>query len=165
MWKKTENILQDSIRLRLNSDVPLGAFLSGGVDSSLICAMASKVHNKTLKTYSIGFEEARYNETNQAEATAKAIGSDHKSFMVSSKDALDLIPKIPEICDEPFADSSILPTTLISKLAREDVTVAIGGDGGDEVFCGYERYIWGEKIMKMGKKLSLTLLIKLFVVE
>ena len=149
--EKTENILQDSIRMRLNSDVPLGAFLSGGIDSSLVCAMAAKIHSKPLKTYSIGFAEGQYNETDQAEATAKAIGADHQTFMVTPKDALDLVPQMPTICDEPFADSSILPTTLISKLARKDVTVAIGGDGGDEVFCGYERYLWGSKIMKMRK--------------
>ncbi|WDE98494.1 asparagine synthase (glutamine-hydrolyzing) [Lentisphaera profundi] len=150
--EKTEGLLQDSIRLRLNADVPVGAFLSGGIDSSLICAMAAKTHPQALKTFSIGFEESQYNETAQAELTAKAIGADHTTFMVTPKDALDLIPRLPQICDEPFADSSIIPTTLISQLARKQVTVAIGGDGGDEIFCGYERYLWGEKILAMRQK-------------
>ncbi|EDM27746.1 asparagine synthetase (WbpS) [Lentisphaera araneosa HTCC2155] len=150
--EKTESLLEDSIRLRLNADVPVGAFLSGGIDSSLICAMAAKIHPQALKTFSIGFDESQYNESAQAEITAKAIGADHTTFMVQAQDALKLIPKLPHICDEPFADSSILPTTLISQLARKQVTVAIGGDGGDEIFCGYERYLWGEKILEMRKK-------------
>ena len=143
----TENLLEDSIRLRLNSDVPLGAFLSGGIDSSLICSMASKIHPQQLQTYSIGFENPAYDESSQAAQTATAIGAQHHTFTVSSKDALDIIPQIPQICDEPFADSSIIPTTLMARMAKKDVTVALGGDGGDEVFCGYERYTWGSKVV------------------
>ena len=148
----TEMLLEDSIKLRLQADVPLGAFLSGGIDSSLICAMASKIHSQKFQTYSIGFENSAFDETSQAALTAQAIGSDHHKFIVTAKDALDIIPQIPQICDEPFADSSIIPTTLMARMARKNVTVALGGDGGDEVFCGYERYIWGAKIAEWKKK-------------
>jgi asparagine synthase (glutamine-hydrolysing) len=134
------------------ADVPLGCFLSGGIDSSLISAIAQQESNTKLKTFSIGFDEEFYNEAIYAEKVAAHIGSEHKSLIISEKDCFPIIEKLPFIYDEPFADSSALPTFLVSQLAKKDVTIALSGDGGDELFYGYERYIYISKIYNLIKK-------------
>lgn len=134
------HLLEDAVKIRLLSEVPLGAFLSGGVDSSSIVAMMAKVSSHRVKTFSIGFEEGGYHdETKHAELIAKKFNTDHTTFRVSS-DMLQMLPKYVYHFDEPFADYAAFPTYVVSKLAREHVTVVLTGDGGDEVFAGYDRY-------------------------
>lgn len=148
-----EQRLSEAVRARVVSDVPVGAFLSGGVDSSLVTALMQKCSSQPVRTYSIGFEEQRYNEAAYAKAVAEHLGTIHTEAYLSDREAIELIPGLPQMYGEPFADSSQLPTFLLCRLARREVTVALSGDGGDEIFTGYSRYpsfmrIWRERFQK-----------------
>ena len=135
-----EALLMQSISLQSKADVELGAFLSGGIDSSLITALMQKISNSQIKTFSIGFNEPNFNEAHHAREVAAYLGTDHHELIVEPRDVQKLLPKIINICDEPFADTSIFPTFLVAKLASEKVKVCLSGDAGDELFCGYDRY-------------------------
>lgn len=135
-----KSLLQKSVRRRMEADVPLGAFLSGGYDSSLVTALAQEAGSAPVKTFSIGFAEKEYDESGYAAEVAKYIGTDHTSQVITEGDMLELVDSIPMYFDEPMADSSQIPSMLVAALARQKVTVALSGDGGDEFFCGYQMY-------------------------
>jgi asparagine synthase (glutamine-hydrolysing) len=145
---ETQRLLLDATKIRLISDVPLGAFLSGGIDSSTIVALMQEVGSGPTRTFSIGYAHREYDESADAEKVAAHLGTDHTTFRVQPEDALAVIPSLPTMFDEPFADTSQIPTYLVAKLAREHVRVALTGDGGDEVFAGYNRHVAANGLLK-----------------
>jgi asparagine synthase (glutamine-hydrolysing) len=144
-----ENLLSEAVKEQMIADVSLGAFLSGGIDSSIVVALMQAHSNRPVKTFSIGFYEKRYNEAEHAKAMAKHLETEHTEFYVTEKEAMSVIPLLPTLYDEPFSDSSQIPTYLLSKLTRNHVSVSLSGDGGDELFCGYSRYFSGCRLWKM----------------
>ena len=149
-----EKILRDAVRIRLRSDVPYGALLSGGVDSSLIVALMQQEAKQPVSTFTIGFGEKSHDESGFAEAVASHIGTQHAEETLRAQDVIDLVPKIASLYDEPFADSSSIPTFLLARFARDQVKVVLSGDGGDELFGGYPRYFWAGRIEALRHRLT-----------
>lgn len=156
--KQLNELLQSSVAYRLKSDVPFGTFLSGGIDSSTISAIAQHVSPQQIKTFSIGFDNPKFNEADFAKQVAKHIQSDHYEFTVSENDAKNLVGEIVTQYDEPFGDSSAIPTMLVSKLAKQHVTMTLSGDGGDELFHGYGFYNWANRLANPGVKAARKLI-------
>jgi asparagine synthase (glutamine-hydrolysing) len=152
-----ESLLKSAVGQQMVADVPLGAFLSGGVDSSTVVALMQAQSTKAVRTFSIGFELESYNEAEHAKAVAQHLGTEHTEMYVSAQDALNVVPMLPSMYDEPFADSSQIPTFLVSRIARQQVTVSLSGDAGDELFCGYTRYLLADKLWSRLSKLPVSL--------
>jgi len=156
-----DNLIRKSIKQKMLADVHLGAFLSGGIDSSVVVSIMQSLSSKPIKTFTIGFEDEAFDEAKDARLIAKYLGTDHHELYVTPQDVIDVISLLPHLYDEPFSDASQIPTYLVSKLAREKVTVSLSGDGGDELFCGYNRYHITEKLW--GKMSTLPLFVRKFM--
>lgn len=141
-----EDLLNDVVRSQMLSDVPLGVFLSGGIDSSLVAALMRQHASLPVRSFSLGFADPRLDESDHARAVAAHLGTDHTEFVVTPREALDIVDHLPHVYDEPFADSSQIPTILLARLTRAEVTVALSGDGGDEMFAGYNRHIFASRL-------------------
>ena len=140
------SVIEDAVRIRMIADVPVGAFLSGGVDSSIVVALMQRLSHSPVRTYTVGFADPQYDESVEAAAIAQAIGTNHTAIRLSPVECQQVVPMLPEVYDEPFADASAIPTILVSRYACKDVTVALSGDGGDELFGGYNRHSWLPRI-------------------
>ena len=147
--EEIEKILDNAIDLRMVSDVPVGVFLSGGYDSSLVASILAKKQGKKINTFTIGFDDEKYNEAEHAKTIAEYLGTNHTEYYMRNSDMLNLVESLPFYYDEPFGDSSALPTMIVSKLARKSVTVALSADGGDEAFCGYSKYFFLNKFQNI----------------
>ena len=157
-WRRElHSILKESVSQRMISDAPLGAFLSGGIDSSLISALMQENSNSAINTYSIGFLNSEFDESRHAEKVAKHLGTNHTTYVIEAQDTQKIIPDLHKIYDEPFADYSQIPTSILCQQAKIDTTVALSGDGGDEVFCGYKRYFMLKKLWDYSNVMPLAL--------
>jgi asparagine synthase (glutamine-hydrolysing) len=148
LTNQLEDLLRDAVGRRMVADVPVGAFLSGGIDSSTVVAMMKAANTGPVRTYTIGFEISGFDEAEHSAAVARHLGTEHTEVTVTAKDALNVVPKLPDFYDEPFADSSQIPTYLVSAMTRQHVTVALSGDGGDELFAGYNRYLLATRLWR-----------------
>ena len=152
-----DGLLRDAVKIRMYSDVPLGAFLSGGIDSSTVVALMQTQSSLPVKTFSIGSRNEEYDEATDAARVARHLQTDHTELYVTSQEAMEVIPSSLEIYDEPFADCSQIPTFLVARLARQKVVVSLSGDGGDEVFGGYNRHTWGGALWRRLKPFPLLI--------
>ena len=150
---ETEKLMLSAFQYRMIADVPVGVFLSGGYDSTAVAALLQKTSTQKIKTFTIGFDDEKFNEAHHAKNVADYLGTEHYEYTCTYKDALDIVDKLPDIYDEPFGDTSAIPTTLVSRMAREQVTVALSADGGDEIFAGYPKYFNAAERMQLLNKI------------